>query len=165
MLSTFTLIPSSVTNQLAMAEIINCNQKTSRYGLTLSQADALELVATRSEALSNYGRIEFSGGIISKLILSFSNSPFLTKHNYIATLSDLIETFYYFKNETLDEISDDDLISLMKKYFDHRCQGSVELLQNRELEVLARNVRYGISDYEDIYKDTEESFDEEGFDE
>ncbi|EGW40789.1 DUF6323 family protein [Desulfosporosinus sp. OT] len=165
MQSMFTLIPSSVTNQLAIAEIVDCNEKTSHYGLILSQADALELVITRSEALSNYGRIEFNGGIISKLILSFSNSPFLTKHNYVATLNDLIETFYYFKNETLDEISDDELISLIKKYFDQRCQGSVELLQNREFEVLARNVRYGISDYEDIYKATEESFDEEGFDE
>lgn len=79
MQSAFSLIPSSVTNQLAIVEIVDCNKKTSRYGLIISQADALELVVTRSEALNNYGRIEFSGGIISKLILSFSNSPFLTK--------------------------------------------------------------------------------------
>lgn len=161
----FTLIPSSVLNQLAIAEIVHCNKMTSRYGLTLSQADALELAATRSEALSNYGRIEFTGGIISKLILRFSDSPFLTKYNYVTTLNDLIETFYYFKNETLDEISDDELIPLMKMYFDHRCQGSMELLQNRELEILAGNVRYGMSDYAEIYKDKEETDDEEAFNE
>jgi hypothetical protein len=152
-------------NKLAITEIVNCNKITSRYGLILSQADALELVATRSEALSNYGRIEFTGGIISKLILRFSNSPFLTKYNFVTTLNDLIETFYYFKNEALDEISDDELISTMKKYFDHRCQGSIELLQNRELEILARNVRYGICNYEEIYSDNEETFEEETFDE
>lgn len=165
MQSSFTLIPSLVINKLAIAEIVNCNQLTSRYGLILSQVDALELVATRSEALSNYGRIEFTGGIINKLILRFSDSPFLTKHNYVTTLNELIETFYYFKNETLDEVSDDDLISCMKKFFDHRCQGSIELLQNRELEALARNVRYGIDEYDDIYSDTEEMYDEETFNE
>ena len=26
-------------------------------------------------------------------------------------------------------------------------------MQNRELEALAHNIRYGISDYEDVYKD------------
>ena len=159
--NSFSIIPSYVMNKLAIAEIVECNKITSRYGLILSQADALELVTTRSEALSNYGRIEFTGGIINKLILRFSDSPFLTKQNYVTTLNELIETFYYFKNETLDEISDDDLISCMKKFFDHRCQGSIELLQNRELEVIARNVRFGVGEYDDIYNDTKEMFDEE----
>ena len=163
--NSFSIIPSNVMNKLAIAEIVECNKITSRYGLILSQADALELVATRSEALSNYGRIEFTGGIINKLVIRFADSPFLSKHNYVTTLNDLIETFYYFKNETLDEISDDELISFMKNYFDHRCQGSIELLQIRELEALARNVRYGISDYENIYNDDEEVFDEEVYDE
>jgi len=80
-------------------------------------------------------------------------------------LNELIEIFYYFKNETLDQISDDELISLMKKYFDQSCQGSVELLQNRELVALAHNIRYGISDYAGLCEDTDEAFDEEIFDE
>lgn len=42
---------------------------------------------------------------------------------------------------------------------------SIELLQNRELEALARNIRYGISDYADLCEDTEKSFDEEIYDE
>jgi hypothetical protein len=99
------------------------------------------------------------------MIRNFCESPYLSQFNYAATLNDLIETFYYFKNETLDEISDDELISLMKKYFDGRCQGSIELLQNRGLESLARNIRYGINDYANLCKDSEESFDEENYDE
>lgn len=161
----FMLFPTVMMNKLAIREIINCNEVTSRYGLILSQAGALELVETRSEALSSNGRIEFAGGIIKKLIIKFCDSPFLSQFNYATTLNDLVETFYYFKNETLDEISDDELISLMKRYFDRNCQGSIELLQNRELEILARNIRYGISDYADLCDDTDTSSDEEMYDE
>ena len=43
----------------------------------------------------------------------------------------------------------------MKEYFNKNCQGSIELLQNRELETLARNIRYGISDYTNLSQDKE----------
>ena len=149
----FMLIPTVMLNKLAITEILNCNEITSRYGLLLSKAQAQDLVVTRVESLSGNGRIEFAGGIINKLIIEFCDSPFISQYNYANTLNELIEIFYYFKNETLDEISDDDLILLMKEYFDVNCKGSIELLQNRELEALAHNIRYGVSDYEDVYKD------------
>lgn len=155
------LIPTILINKLAITDIINCNEITSRYGLKLSHSEAQTLIETRSEALSNNGRIEFKGGTINKLIMEFCDSPFLSQFNYAETLNELIETFYYFKNETLDEISDDELISLMNEYFNQNCQGSVELLQNRELETLSHNIRYGLSDYADLCEDTEEFFDEE----
>ncbi|GAB6170614.1 DUF6323 family protein [Paradesulfitobacterium aromaticivorans] len=168
MATNFMLIPTSIINKLAISELIKCNEVTARYGLILSEAEAQELIETRAVALSSNGRIEFAGGIINKLIMKFSDSPFISQFNYVTTLNDLIETFYYFKNETLDEISDDELISFMKKYFDQNCQGSIELLQNRDLEALARNIRYGITDYEDIddvYEEIKQFFIEESFDE
>ncbi|WP_010251076.1 DUF6323 family protein [Acetivibrio cellulolyticus] len=156
----FLLITTGIQNNLAVSEIIKCNEYTARFGLILSESEVKELVETRTEALSRNGRIEFGGGIIDKLIKEFCDSPFLYQANYAETMHDLIETFYYFKNESLDGISDDELISLMKKYFDQNCRGSVELLQNRELETLARNIRYGVHDYEDI-DDKDDYYDEE----
>lgn len=156
----FMLISPSIQNKLAVSEVLKCNEYTARFGLVLSQVEAQELIETRNEALDRNGRVEFGGGIIDKIIKEFCDSPFLYQGNYTETLHDLIETFYYFKNESEDSLSDDELISIMKKYFDLNCQGSVELLQNRELEAIARNIRYGISDYEDIY-DNVEYFDEE----
>ncbi len=157
------IFPTAVMNQTAISEIINCNKITLRYGLALSSKEAQELVETRASALRSFGRVEFGAGIINKLILKFCDSPFLSQHNYAETLHDLIETFYYFKNETLDEISDDELLSLMKSYFDRNCQGSIELLQQRELELMARNIRYGVRDYADLRQDSEESVDEESY--
>jgi len=157
----FMLIPANIINKLEVTEIINCNEITSSYGLILTPQEAQELVKTHGEALKNNGRIEFTGGTIQKLIRSFCSSPFISKYNYAETLNDLVEVFYYFKNETLDELTDDELISLMKRYFNKNCQGSLELLQNRELETLAHNIRYGIYDYINLRDDSELCLDQE----
>ncbi|MDD3168753.1 MAG: DUF6323 family protein, partial [Eubacteriales bacterium] len=74
----FSLIPNAIAQQLAVTEIIRCNQTTSRYGLVLSGTEAAELALTRSEVLEKLGRIEFSGGIISRLIMEFCDSPYLS---------------------------------------------------------------------------------------
>ena len=75
----------------------------------------------------------------------------------------MIEIFYYFKNETLDLIGDDELIELMRDYYENRCKGSLELLKYRELEKLSKNIRYGITDYADLGSDTNEESEEEDF--
>ena len=85
-------------------------------------------------------------------------APYISQDNYATTVSELIETFYYFKNETLDEVSDEDLIDLMEELFDGRCQGSMELLQGREMERIAHNIRYGTwtNDNEEMQVEDEE---------
>jgi len=126
----------------AVDEIEKCNGFTSRFGLTLSRQDVIELVETRNLSLKKYGRIEFGGGIIDKIIREFCDSPYISMHNYVETLHELIEIFYFYKNETLDLISDDELIKFMKSSFDGKCQGSIELLSERELDKMAHNLRY-----------------------
>ncbi len=166
--NTFLFFSNELINKVATTEIINCNEITYQYGLILSETEAQELVETRTEALNSNGRIEFAGGIIKKIIIEFSDSPYLSQFNYSETLNELIETFYYFKNETLDELSDDELISFMKEHFDHNCQGSVEQLQSKELEILAHNIRFGLNNNVGLYEDTErdEDFDDtDDFDE
>lgn len=157
----FSLILNATAQQLAVAEIIRCNQTTSRYGLVLKESEAAELADTRSEVLEKVGRIEFAGGTINKLILGFCDSPYLNQFNYAETLNELIEAFYYFKNETLDEIDDDELISWMKSSFDHSCRGSVDLLQTRDLEIMARGVRFGIDDQDNFSQDRDGIFEED----
>lgn len=156
----FSLIPAAAARKLAVTEIIRCNQTTSRYGLVLKESDAAELADTRSEALEKLGRIEFAGGAINKLILEFCDSPYLDQSNYAETLHELVQIFYYFKNETLDEVDDDDLIASMKKYFDETCMGSLDLLETKHLETLARKIRYGDMDINDFSEDWDDFSDE-----
>lgn len=141
----FGLIPltSGLIQRQAVNEIMKCNTFTGNYGLVLTAAQAQELVETRSHALSKNGRIEFGGGVIDRIIHAFCDSPYIDKRSYTQTLHDLIEMFYYYKNETMDLIGDDELIKYMKTAFDGVCKGSLALLAGRELDRLARNLRFG----------------------
>lgn len=47
------------------------------------------------------------------------------------------------KMETMDIVSDDELIDFMKEAFDGFCKGSLELLAGRALPMLAEHVRSG----------------------
>jgi len=132
-----------------ITELKECNSFTVSYGLSLSDTQIMELAGRRFEALKNTGRVEFKQGILKKLILEFCDSPFIFQENYEATISELQESFYYFKNESQDRLSDDELITLMKKYFDGRCQGSLDYLSGTSLEELCRGTRYGYESDED----------------
>jgi DNA modification methylase len=117
--------------------------------------------------------VEFGGGVLDKIIRRFCDSPFLTTQNYAQTLHELVETFYHAKGETMDMVSDDDLIQFMKLSFDGVCQGSVDLLANREVYLFAKNLRFGGQSDEDIHSledawdsseyadDEEEEYDDE----
>ena len=137
------LFRGALVEKQAANEVMKCNDLTVKFGLVLTETQALALVETRSRALKENGRIEFGGGVIDKIITEFCDSPYLSMHNYEETLHELLEIFYYYKNETLDLMSDDDLVKYMKNAFDGICQGSLELLSGRELYKLARNLRYG----------------------
>lgn len=152
-------IPGSIITKQAFIEIQQINEETLEYGLKLSEKDIKTIIKTRNEALSSSGRVEFGGGIITKIISSFCDSPYILQHNYIETIDDLIETFYYYKNETMEEVSDDELINFMKEYFDNKCQGDLDLLRYKYLDKIAHNIKYGAIDYLNV--DGDEEGDEE----
>jgi len=152
-----TSLGSSLILKQAVAEIERCNDFTAQFRLTLSHHDAVELVETRALALKTNGRIEFGGGSINKIIKEFCDSPHISMYNYAETLHELTEIFYFYKNETLDLMNDDELIKFMKNSFDGKCQGSLELLSERELANMAHNLRYGYPpDYSEDLEEYEE---------
>ncbi len=144
-----TIFSGSLMIRQAVDAVLECNDRTKHYALVLNEQQAVELIETRSCSLKETGRVEFGGGVINKLINGFCGSPFIMQDNYAEIIHELIEMFYYFKNETLDLMSDDDLIKFMKKSFDGQCQSSLELVKGRELERLSRRIRYG-NDFEYI---------------
>ena len=115
--------------QIEISNIKECNKYISKYGLTLSDKQINDLLAKRTEILKEKGRIEFREGILDKLIKEFCDSPYINQSNYIETLYELIEIFYEYKNETMDLITDDELIKFMKSAFDGVCKGDIEYLE------------------------------------
>ncbi len=141
---------SNLLGKQVFNDIIQCNELTSEYGLKLLEEDVKEIINTRNVALEKSGRVEFNGQIISKIIIAFCDSPYISQYNYGDTINELVEIFYNYKNETLDYINDDELIEIMEEKFDNYCQGSLELLEGTVLYKIADNIRNGIKDYTNL---------------
>lgn len=135
------LLPMQQELIAAYQEVRECNVYSETFGLVLSESEIKELVSCRAEALRASGRIEFGGGILPKLIRAFCDSPHIDQDNYVDTIAELQEAFYYFKTEAMDRFSDEDLIEFMVKVFNGRAQGSAEYLSGTSLEALARYAR------------------------
>ncbi|GLB30581.1 hypothetical protein LAD12857_25040 [Lacrimispora amygdalina] len=133
-------------DRASLAKLNAANEYTGQFGLKLSEEDAALLLTERKNILKKQERVEFGEGILPKLIFAFCDSPYIYQDNYTDTLGRLQEIFYLYKNETLDEIPDDELIEFMKEQFDGPCQGSVDYLEDTSLEVFARKSRFGLHD-------------------
>ena len=131
----------ALTQARQVESLLECNAATAAYGLQLTPAQAQALLDTRSGALRKTGRVELSGGILEQLILTFCDSPYLTRDNYEAALHTLVDLFYHFKNETEDRVGDAALLTYMKRAFDGQCRGSLELLAGTALPEMARKLR------------------------
>lgn len=130
-----------ISSQNQIQNVLKTNSFTAKYGLELSEEEAELVVRERWNSLKEQQRIEFGEGILPKLIFEFCDSPFINRDNYADTLISLQEIFYLYKNESMDLLTDDELINYMKKAFDGECKGSLEYLEDTVLERLGRWVR------------------------
>lgn len=101
---------------------------SARAGLPLSARQAEALLAHQERTLLDLGRVDFSGGILPKLMAAFADSPYALAEDWPDTLAALTELFYAFKSETRDAMADDNLLLAMRRLFDGACGGSAEAL-------------------------------------
>jgi hypothetical protein len=133
--------PANAQLAKAAVELESCNRRIERNGLSLTSQDIRVLVAGRLEALAVSDRVEFGGGVVREIVLAFAASPHLSQANFVPTVLDLQELFYEFKNESLEQIPDDELIAKMRSLFDDVAQGDLGYLEQALFEGLARHVR------------------------
>lgn len=126
-----------------LQKVVACNEQTNRFGLVLSDKEAKELLVCRKNSLKENQRVEFGESILPKIIFAFCDSQYINQDNYFEVLSELQEIFYTFKNESQDEMTDDELITFMKKEFEEVCFGDIEYLKGTCLERYARAIRSG----------------------
>ena len=104
----------------------------------LSRAQLALLRSHEAQALARCGRVDFGGGVLTKLTQAFADSPHIQREELAQTLAELTELFYEFKNATLDALSDDELLRAMAALFDGPAQGSVERLGDAGTALLLR---------------------------
>ena len=134
-------------NQNQLAKVIDTNQYTERFGLVLSQEDAKLILDSRKSALRELRRVEFGEGIVPKIIHEFCDSDYIDQSNYVETIIRLQDIFYLYKNETNDEITDDELLHLMREQYEKLCFGDLDYLENTCLSDFAQAIRAGYEGY------------------
>lgn len=138
----------ALTGENHLTEVQAANEYTEKFGLALTQEQAQALVAKRNEALRLEGRVEFGAGILTKLIYAFCDSDYVSQNEWSDILGRLTEIFYLYKNETEDELTDDELIAFMREQYEEVCHGDLEYLEGTCLELFAEAVRGGYRGYE-----------------
>lgn len=133
--------------QELLGRVVATNQVTEQFGLVLTQEDAGLILDERRNSLLEQKRIEFGEGIITKIIYEFCDSDFIDQSNYVSTIIRLQEIFYLYKNEMQDEMTDDELLHLMKEQFEQICFGDLEYLESTCLANFSRAVRTGYGGY------------------
>lgn len=130
-----------LSEQMQRNEIRKTNEYTCQYGLCLTEEDIQELVLERRECLTEQQRVEFGKGVLDKIIFAFCDSRYIYQKNYVETIAKLQEIFYLYKNKSMDTLTDEELLTLMRDAFDGKCQGSLEYLEETFLEDFARDLR------------------------
>ena len=128
-------------------QIMKCNKVSIQYGLTLTLQDIEGLLETKQKILQDVGRIEFDSTILQQMVYEFCDSLFIHKYNYVETMTQLLEIFYYYRDATEDYLSDEEIIRYMKMAFDGCCQGSLYYLSEEQLNTLMDD----LNDRNDIY--------------
>ena len=72
-----------------LSVLMQCNEKTESFGLSLTEEDAHELVLCRNASLKKYRRVEFGEGILDKLIFTFCDSQYINQENYREVMEEL----------------------------------------------------------------------------
>ena len=74
-------------------EILDLNEKSQIYGLTLNKEDVKEIINSRDNTLKSYGRIELDISITKMNIENLYKSQYTDKDDYVYAINDLHEVF------------------------------------------------------------------------
>lgn len=137
-----------MAKQALAAQVLETNQYTQKYGLVLKEEEAALLAEVRADVLREEKRVEFGQSILPKIIYAFCDSSYIYQDNYCESMARLQEIFFQYKNEMMDEITDDELLEFMREQFEEVCRGDFGYLEETCLDLFAQAIRAGYSDYQ-----------------
>ncbi len=134
-------------NQMQMSDTLalknaltELNAIISEYGLVLTVKQVNRLSDAVQKALRESDRIEIGAGIMPVLAAEFCTSIFVNKENYAALLEELVYIFFQVKTAVCDRITDKDLVRLLKDYYENKAFGSVEIIRERDIDLLVKYI-------------------------
>lgn len=127
------IILSSLNNSMINIqknEILNLNERSQEYGLILTPDDVDNIVKSRNHTLNSYGRIDLNMDVTKEIMEILYKSQFTDKDDYVEMINDLVEIFYFLKNETFDEISDKEIIEIIGEFYEET-RGRIDNIQDK----------------------------------
>lgn len=115
-------------------QLLELNKYISK-DIVLTKENVLELINNKNSALKEIGRIDITNSILENIILTFTNSSFIDKNNYIYIFLSLTEIFLCYENIFSKKISSEELLKYLKDEFEKN-EGSIELISTISLERL-----------------------------
>ncbi|MCC0644725.1 MULTISPECIES: DUF6323 family protein [unclassified Clostridioides] len=122
-------------------ELLETNKESKCYGLVLSEEDVKDIITSRNDTLKGYGRIELEIKVTKQLIENIYTSQFTNMDDYLETINDMQEIFYYLKNETDDKICDDEIIEILDELYE-KFTGNMDNVRG-EAEEFAKKFKFG----------------------
>ena len=129
------------------SKLLESNTFSEKFGVILTPGEAKELIEAEHDTLKESGRFSFDGGILKELIYTFCDSAYLYQDNYLESLMELERIYYLYKNESMDEQSDRELLDYMKNAFEKTCEGDLDYLEGTVLDKYAREIRERCSSF------------------
>ena len=120
--------------------LIELNSTTVEYGLVLTVKQINSLTKAVQNALKESGRIELGSGIIPILAEEFCASVFINQENYATVLEELIYIFFQVKTAVCDSIADRELLRLLKDFYENKALGSIEVMRERDIDLLVKYI-------------------------
>lgn len=129
--------------------LMQANTLTAKYGLVLTESQAMEIAQTYCTSLRENRIVEVGCQGVVKLIEAFAASSYVYADNYAAVVQEMTEAFYHIKREVPIEINDNAVIAAMVDFFDNVSHGCLELFLGRDLEILIRYIASGERNWEE----------------
>lgn len=115
-------------------QLLELNKYISK-DIVLTKENVLELINNKNSALKEIGRIDLTNSILENIILTFTDSSFIDKNNYMYIFLSLTEIFLCYENIFSKKISSEELLKYLKDEFEKN-EGSIELISTISLERL-----------------------------
>lgn len=111
-------------------------QPEEEAALTLTGAQALQLLETRREALHREGLVEWGEGILPQLAKRFEQSAYLDRQTYAESLERLAALFYHCRAQAGERVTDEQILEFLSTRFEGICGGDFERLEELTQEFL-----------------------------
>ena len=115
-------------------QLLELNKYISK-DILLTKENVLELINNKSSSLKEIGRIDLTNSILENIILTFTDSSFIDKNNYMDNFLSLTKIFLYYEKTFSKKLSSEEILKYLKDEFEKN-EGSIELISTISLERL-----------------------------